>query len=92
MSEYIDIDVEYGDDPYSARLITNLDLAPDGPEHYPDRESGEGGSPLAQFLFSIDGLAGLDITGDEIHVRRMPDVEWHALIDEIRSALKEFFL
>ena len=92
MSEYISVDVEYEDDPDRAGFVTNLDLAPEGPEHYPDRESGMSGSALAQFLFEIMGLAALDIDGKTLHVQRRPGYEWHALIDDINEALKEFFL
>lgn len=92
MSEYISVNPEYTDDPNVVNLETNLDLAPDGDEHYPDRESGDEGSPLAQFLFGIEGLEALDIRGGMLMVRRAPEIEWHALIDEITNALREFFL
>ncbi len=92
MSEYITVDVEQDDDPDVVRLVTNLALAPDGPESYPDRESGEGGSALAQFLFEIEALAALDLKGKTLTVRRAPEIEWPALIDEITRALKVFFL
>ena len=92
MSEYIDIRVEYEDNPAVARIVCNLDLAPDGPEHYPDRAAGDEGTPLAQYLFGIEGLAALDLDGGKLTVRREPGAEWHALIDEISAALKDFFL
>lgn len=93
MTEYIKVDVEYDDeDPQAARLVTNLDLAPEGPESYRNREAGEHGSALAQFLFEITGLAGLEIVGGTLTVHREQDAEWHVLIDEITRALKEFFL
>jgi len=83
---------ESTDDPECMRLITNLRLSEDALESYPDRASGEEGSPLAQFLFGIDGLAALDIDGQSLLLRRTADVEWHDLIDEVTTALKEFFL
>jgi hypothetical protein len=92
MSEYISLDPEYNLDPDIVSLITNLDLAPDGAESYLNRADGEVGSPLAQFLFQIEGLVALEIEANRLTVRRDPDVEWHALIDEIAEALKEFFL
>lgn len=92
MSEYIAVEVETGDDPDVVRLITNLKLAPDGPESYASRADGDEGSPLAQFIFGIDGLDSLDILDNVLVVRRHPDVEWHDLVDEITAALKEFFL
>jgi hypothetical protein len=92
MSEYISLNPEYGLDPDLVTLITNLDLAPEGVERYANRAEGEEGSPLAQFLFQIEGLAALEIDGKRLTVRRAPNVEWHALLDEIAAALKEFFL
>ncbi|PJF35391.1 MAG: hypothetical protein CUN49_10810 [Candidatus Thermofonsia Clade 1 bacterium] len=92
MSEYISLDPEYGLDPDLVILHTNLELAPYGPERYANRAEGEEGSPLAQFLFQIEGLAALEIDGKRLIVRREPEAEWHALLDEIAAALKEFFL
>ena len=92
MSEYISVDVEYSDDPDLVRIMTNLRLAPAGAESYPNRDEGDVGSPLAQTLFGIDGLEALDIEGGNLTVRRNPDTEWYALIDEITEALKDFFL
>lgn len=92
MSEYISLEPEYTLDPDLVILHTNLDLAPDGAERYASRAEGEEGSPLAQFLFQIEGLAALELDGRRLIVRREPDAEWHALIDEITAALKEFFL
>ena len=92
MSEYITIQTEYSDDPDWVRLVTNLNLAPEGQESYANRDQGDEGSPLAQTLFGIEGLAALDIDGGTLGVRREPDTEWPALIDDIREALKDFFL
>jgi len=92
MSEYISIDIEYSDDPDVVRLVTNLRLAQSGAESYPDHDAGDIGSPLAQTLFSIDGLAALEIDEHSLAVRRSPDTEWFALIDEITEALKDFYL
>jgi hypothetical protein len=92
MSEYITVRTEYGDDPDEVRLVTNLNLAPDGPESYRSSAEGDEGSPLAQTLFGIGGLAALDIAGGTLTVRRDPGVEWPSLIDDIAEALKDFFL
>ena len=92
MSEYITVDVEYGDDPDQIKLLTNLNLAPEGPESYADLQEGDEGSPLAQAMFGIEGLAALDIEGSLLLVRRDAEAEWPALIDDITEALKDFFL
>ncbi len=92
MSEYIKVETEYSDDPDEVHLTTNLNLAPDGPESYGSPAEGDEGSPLAQTLFGIGGLVGLDIKADSLIVRRDPGVEWPTLIDDITEALKDFFL
>ena len=92
MSEYIAVDVETGDDPEVIRLVTNLKLAPEGPESYTSRADGDEGSPLAQALFGIEGLDALEIAENILVVRRAPDVEWYDLVDDITEALKDFFL
>ena len=93
MSEYIDIQHETTDDPAVMLLRTNLNLTPEGgPEIYPDRDSGEEGSPLAQALFYIPGLAALTMDDAELLVARGPDVEWHDLIEDVTDALRDFFL
>jgi Scaffold protein Nfu/NifU N terminal len=95
MSEYISIEVEYGDDPNTVYLHTNLNYGADGEaveEDYPNPASGQTGTPIAQFLFEIAGLEALKITGSTLVVQRAPDTEWHTLIDELTTALKQFFL
>ncbi len=92
MSEYITMNTEPTDDLDRVRLTTNLNLAPDGPEYYANRDAGDEGSPLAQTLFGIAGLTALDIEDNVMTVRRDPEMEWPALIDEITAALKDFFL
>ncbi|MCC7446179.1 MAG: NifU N-terminal domain-containing protein [Anaerolineae bacterium] len=92
MSEYITVNAEPIDDADHIRLITNLNLAPDGPESYANREAGDEGSPLAQTLFGIDGLLALDLEDNVMTIRRDPAQEWPDLIDEITTALKDFFL
>jgi hypothetical protein len=92
MSEYITLNVETSEDPDQIELVTNLKLAPEGPEAYASRDEGDEGSPLAQTLFLIDGLLALDIDGGTLTIRRDPDVEWPAIIDDVTEALKDFFL
>jgi Scaffold protein Nfu/NifU N terminal len=92
MSEYITVNVESTEDPDVMILVTNLSLAPEGPESYANPEEGDEGSPLAQALFGIGGLVALGVEGDMLHVQREPDAEWPALIDDITEALKDFFL
>ncbi len=93
MSEYIHIESEPTGDADVVRLVTNLTLVTGGePEVYASVEEGEEGSPLAQALFAVPGLAALRVEGSDLLVRRAPGVEWHNLIEDISDALREFFL
>ena len=92
MPEYIRIDPEYTDEPDVIHLITNLTLTEGETEHYADADAGEEGSPLAQTLFLIDGIHALTVTPDTLIVTRQPEVEWYVLIDEISTAIKDYYL
>lgn len=92
MSEYISIDAEPGDLPNSIVIRTNLNLAPDGVEVYPNIEQGEEGSPLAQTLFGIEGILALTLDGDTMFIQHVEDMELFMLMDEVDTALKDFFL
>jgi hypothetical protein len=92
MSEYITVIVENTDVPDRVRLITNQPLAPDAPEQYNNRAEGNVGSPLAQALFEIEGMVALQIEDNMLLVQRDPSVDWPILVDEITTALKDFFL
>jgi hypothetical protein len=92
MSEYISLETEQTDKPNVVIIHTNLNLAPDGPEVYPNLESGEEGSPLAQTLFIIDGILALTIQDGDLIITHEPELELFVLVDEVDAALKDFFL
>jgi hypothetical protein len=93
MTEYVDLHPEPTDDPDVMVLLTNLSLTPGGEaEVYHSPDEGEEGSPLAQTLFAVPGLAALTLDGGELTITREPDVEWHDLIEDVSDALRDFFL
>lgn len=93
MSEYFRVTPEPTGDPNTMELITNHTLTVDGEEVYLTPDEGEFGSPLAQTIFfGVDGVQGLRITGESLYVTRQPDVSWELLIDDLRDALRDFFL
>jgi hypothetical protein len=93
MTEYVTIEIDSTGDPDAIRFITNLDLTPDGePEDYASTDEGRDGSPLAQALFEVPGLAGLRLDGPDLVARRAPGVPWPPLIDDLSDALRDFFL
>jgi hypothetical protein len=93
MSEYFTFEIERTDDPDVREFITNQRLTHQDEEIYPDPSAGETGSPIAQTLFfAVDGIQALTIVEDTLIVRRQPAIPWEMLADDIRDALRDFFL
>jgi len=93
MSEYIEVEYEPTDDPDVMLIMTNLNLTPDGgSEVYESPAEGDEGSPLAQAIFEVPGVAGLTLDGGEVLLRREPDTPWVDLIEDVRDSLRDFFL
>lgn len=93
MSEYVTVEMEPTADPNIIELITNQTLTQAGEEVYPTPAAGDEGSPIAQMLFSgVPGIRALTITEDTLIITRVPDVAWETLVDEVRDALRDFFL
>jgi hypothetical protein len=92
MSEHIKIETETSDDEPVLYVFTNLKLAEAGNELYRSKESMEEGTPLAQALSVVHGITDLRIEGSDLVVTRDSASTWHAIIGDITSVLKEFFL
>lgn len=92
MSEYIEIETEISDDGRQLQVSTNLRLADSGPEQYASPEEMEEGSPVAQALAVVPGIAGLRMEESELVITRQPDADWHVIIADLSAALKDFFL
>ena len=93
MSEYFTVEMERTDDPDTMQLITNQTLEQNGEEVYDSPEAGEIGSPVAQTVFfAVEGVRALRISDDSLFVTRDPTIPWEAIIDDVRDALRDFFL
>ena len=93
MSEYVTVETQPTDNPDILEIITNQRIALEGDEVYDSFEAGDEGSPIAQMLFNgVRGLQALTISGGTLLVTRDPDVPWEEMVDEIRDALRDFFL
>ncbi len=92
MSEYIEIETEFGDDGRSLFITTNLSLTEGGAETYASLAEMEEGSPLAQALSVIDGIDHLTLNGRTLTLVREPEAPWHHLVADLSAALKDFFL
>ena len=93
MSEYVTVEVEYGDDANVAELYINQVLTAEGEERYESPATGDLGSPIAQMLFTaVEGISSLTISKDCLTIQRDPDYPWEAIIDEVRDALRDWYL
>ena len=91
MSEYIEIEPELDDG--AIVFTTNLSLTAEGQEEaYATVEALEEGSPVAQALSLVPGIAALTMRGGQIILIPVPDADDHALVADVTAALKEFFL
>ena len=92
MSEYIEIDAELDDDG-AIVFTTNLSLTAEGrEEQYDSAAALEEGSPVAQALAVVPGIAALTMRGGQIILTPAPDADFHALVADVTAVLKEFFL
>lgn len=93
MTEYFTLEVEPTADPDVMELIASHILAEDGDEVYTSVADAEDGSPIAQtLLYGVEGIVALTISGDRLIITRDPDTPWEAIIDDVRDALRDFFL
>jgi hypothetical protein len=93
MSEYVTVEVEPTDDPDVIELVTNQTLTSAGPEVYADYDAGSAGSPIALMLFEgVPGIRALTITTDSLLITRDPAFTWEEIVDDVRDALRDFFL
>jgi hypothetical protein len=92
MSEYIEIDAEWGEEG-KILFTTNLKLTAAGqPEFYVSMDEMEEGSPVAQALAAVEGIDTLWMDGGMLTVTSLTDADWHAIIADVKAALREFFL
>lgn len=93
MSEYVTIETRATSNPDVIEITTNMRLTDSAEEVYRSFEEGDQGSPIAQMLFNgVIGIEGLVITPSTLAVVRKPDVSWEIIIDDVRDALRDFFL
>ncbi len=92
MSEYMEIETEIDDDDLTMHISTNLKLADGKPEEYDSLEALEEGSPVAQALAMIDGIAHLTIDGKNMITGARPRSTLAQPRWRYFAALKDFFL
>lgn len=93
MSEYVTVEAEFDLGGVSAELYVNQRLTDQDEEIYASPAAGDLGSPIAQMLFAaVDGISQLTICPDCLIITREADYPWEAIIDEVRDALRDWYL
>jgi len=93
MSEYVTVEVQTNDHPDVLELVTNQTLTAEDEEVYNNFEEGDEGTPIAQMLFNgVRGILALTLTEHTLLITRDPAVPWEDIVDEVRDALRDFFL
>ena len=93
MSEYVTVETRATDDENVLEILTNMTLAQGEEEVYRDFEAGDEGTPIAQMLFNgVRGIRALTITAHALVITRDPEIPWEEIADEVRDALRDFFL
>ncbi len=93
MSEYVTVETQTTENPDVLEFLTNQRIALEGDEIYEDFEAGDEGTPIAQMLFNgVRGIRALTISDRSLRITRDPDVPWEEIVDEVRDALRDFFL
>ncbi len=92
MSEYIEIETTFTDNPDVIVIITNLTLAEHGEEIYHSIEDMEEGSSVAQVLALVEGINTLRIFEKSLEITRNTTINWHNIVADVNMALKDFFL
>ena len=93
MSEYVTVETRLTEDPNILEILTNQCLTPGEDEVYRTFEEGDEGSPIAQMLFNgVRGIHALTISDTSLVITRDSDVPWEEIADEVRDALRDFFL
>jgi hypothetical protein len=93
MSEYVTVEAQPTAKPDVLEIVTNQTLTDQPEEIYHSYDEGDEGSPIAQMIFNgVNGIAALTITTHSLIITREPDIPWEDIIDEVRDALRDFFL
>lgn len=93
MSEYVTVEARPTAAPDVLEIVTNMTLTNEDEEVYADFGAGDTGSPIAQMLFNgVEGIEALTITEHSLRVTRRSDIPWETIVDDVRDALRDFFL
>ena len=86
------IQTEQTPNPASLKFLPGRDVLGSGTANFADSSSAADRSPLAERLFSVDGVTGVFLGSDFITVSKSDDKEWYLLKPPILGAIMEHFV
>lgn len=84
------IQTEQTPNPASLKFIPGRDVLGTGTANFPDADEARR-SPLAERLFTVDGVAGVFFGADFLTVTKRDDKDWYLLKPAILGAIMEHF-
>lgn len=84
------IQTEPTPNPATLKFLPGCDVMPSGTADFTSSEQAAA-SPLAQRLFTIDGVAGVFLASDFLTVAKGDDANWQVIKPQILAAITEHF-
>jgi Fe-S cluster biogenesis protein NfuA len=84
------IQTEQTPNPASLKFLPGRDVLGSGTANFPDAQEAQR-SPLAERLFTVDGVSGVFFGADFVTVTKREDKDWYLLKPAILGAIMEHF-
>ncbi len=85
------IQTEETPNPVTLKFLPGVTVLETGTADFPNEESAQGRSPLAEALFTVDGVAGVFFGSDFITVTKAGETDWALLKPPVLGVIMEHF-
>ncbi|MEQ8700023.1 MAG: NifU family protein [Bauldia litoralis] len=85
------IQTEETPNPVTLKFLPGVTVLETGTADFPTEDSARGRSPLAEALFTVDGVAGVFFGSDFITVTKSGDTDWSLLKPPVLGVIMEHF-
>ena len=86
------IQTEPTPNPATLKFLPGRPVLESGVAEFKDNDAAVGGSPLAERIFTVEGVTGVYLAGDFISVTKTDSVDWYMLKPAILGAIMEHFM
>ena len=85
------IQTEATQDPNIMKFFPGREVLAQGRAEFPDAEAA-GRSPLAQRLFGVDGVSGVNLDTEYVTIAKDREVDWNLLKPAVLGAIMDHFM